>query len=474
MQTMENIKMQMSMLKHHPDNPRKELGDLDELTKSIKKNGILQNLSIIPIDSDGDDCAIEDAAEYYVLIGNRRFEASKKAGLKEVRCNIIEGLTKKEQLAIMLEENMQRSDLTPIEEAEGFQMMLDLGETIEGLEKKTGFSSATIHHRVNIAKLDKKELSKKQKEFQISLTDLYALEKVTSVKKRNEIIKDAYSSNDIRVKAERAAREEAIERNAKAFKETMSDLGIKKNNGNVFAYWDMTDDIEDTESEWLEVAEVDLSEDWTLPEFKVTDDMIYAHRYCEKYIIARPHPNYGKGEKGETEEERKRREAQEAEKRHIEALKDFERTFKQNYNIFAEAYISGEVKKPIKLRGAELTQYLWDKILKIGISVKTNSISHYYYNMENEKQIDWWRWIEGKDKKYELYQKKAESLLIDEQMIMSIGAGLNWINSIDYSGKYRNAECAQMREYVELLERFEVEIPDYIKQVFDGTHEYYK
>ena len=105
----------------HPKNPRKEIGDIEELTESIRKNGIMQNLTVIP---DG-------SGKYMLLIGHRRHAAAQAAGLKEVPAKIVEGLSEREQVGIMLEENMQRSDLTPIEQAEGFQMMLDLGETEE-------------------------------------------------------------------------------------------------------------------------------------------------------------------------------------------------------------------------------------------------------------------------------------------------------------------------------------------------------
>ena len=62
----------------------------------------------------------------------------------------------------MLEENMQRSDLTIYEQAQGFQLMLDLGDTEEQIAEKTGFSKTTIRRRLNIAKLNQDELKKKE------------------------------------------------------------------------------------------------------------------------------------------------------------------------------------------------------------------------------------------------------------------------------------------------------------------------
>lgn len=54
----------------------------------------------------------------------------------------------------MLLENMQRSDLTVYEQAQGFQMMLDLGESISDISEKTGFSETTVRRRVKLLELD--------------------------------------------------------------------------------------------------------------------------------------------------------------------------------------------------------------------------------------------------------------------------------------------------------------------------------
>ena len=165
----------------HPDNPRKDLGDLTELAESIKKNGIMQNLTVIPKEGE--------PGEYITIIGHRRSAAAKLAGVTEAPCRVVEGMTDKEQMSTMLEENMQRNDLTIWEQAQGFQMMLDLGETEDTIAEKTGFSKKTIRHRLNIAKLDSKTLMEKERQdgYQLSLTDLYELEKIKDVKTRDKI-----------------------------------------------------------------------------------------------------------------------------------------------------------------------------------------------------------------------------------------------------------------------------------------------
>ncbi len=188
-------------IKPHPDNPRKDLGDLTELSESIKKNGILQNLTVIPVEGE--------PGEYMTIIGHRRYAAGTQAGVTEFPCQIAENLTPREQMSIMLEENMQRNDLTIWEQANGFQLMLDLGETEESIAEKTGFSKTTVKHRLNIAKLNQKVLQEKEKDecFQISLKDLYELEKIPDVKTRNKILKESTSSNNLAQRAKSAANE---------------------------------------------------------------------------------------------------------------------------------------------------------------------------------------------------------------------------------------------------------------------------
>ncbi len=175
---------------HHPNNPRKDLGDLAELTESIKQNGIMQNLTVVPIGKvDG----------YYVVIGNRRLEAADKAGLKELPCVIAE-MTEQEQIATMLVENIQRSDLTAYEQAQGFQLMLDLGEDISAIADKTGFSQSTVRRRVKLLELDADKL-KKASERQVSLADLDRLNQIEDIKLRNKLLDDVGTNNfDYRIK----------------------------------------------------------------------------------------------------------------------------------------------------------------------------------------------------------------------------------------------------------------------------------
>ncbi len=239
----------------HPDNPRKDLGDLSELTESIRKNGIIQNLTVIPghfiTDKEWSEMAKEYKEKptqelrhkmntihngewlesgYTLIIGHRRCAAAKQAGIEEVPCKIVTDVSKKEQVAIMLEENMQRNDLTIWEQANGFQMMIDLGQSEEEIAEKTGFSKTTVHHRLNIAKLNQKELKKKEQDenFQLSLKDLYELEKVKNIRTRNKILREAYDSKNLASRARNAAIEEKRGERENTIRKMLEEKGVKE------------------------------------------------------------------------------------------------------------------------------------------------------------------------------------------------------------------------------------------------------
>lgn len=169
----------------HPDNPRKVLGDIDELADSIKANGILQNLTVVPMN--------DDWTEFTVIIGHRRLAAAKQAGLTELPCAVVE-MTEKEQLSTMLTENMQRSDLTVYEEAKGCQLLLDLGDTVAEVAEKTGFSESKIRRRVKLCELDE-EAFKESQIRQPTLQDYDRLNQIKDIEVRNELLKSIGTNN---------------------------------------------------------------------------------------------------------------------------------------------------------------------------------------------------------------------------------------------------------------------------------------
>ena len=169
----------------HPDNPRKVIGDVSELAESIKANGILQNLTVVPMN--------DDWTEFTVIIGHRRLAAAKQAGLTELPCAVVE-MTEKEQLSTMLTENMQRSDLTVYEEAKGCQLLLDLGDTVAEVAEKTGFSETKIRRRVKLCELDE-EAFKESQLRQPTLADYDRLNQIKDIETRNKLLESIGTNN---------------------------------------------------------------------------------------------------------------------------------------------------------------------------------------------------------------------------------------------------------------------------------------
>ena len=128
----------------NPDQPRKSFDEtqLSELSDSIKQNGVLQP---ILVRKKGD--------KYEIVAGERRYQASKLAGLKEIPA-IVREIDDAEVFQLALIENLQRSDLTPIEEARGYRQLLDTkGLTQEGLAKILSKSRSVIANTLRLMDL---------------------------------------------------------------------------------------------------------------------------------------------------------------------------------------------------------------------------------------------------------------------------------------------------------------------------------
>jgi ParB family transcriptional regulator, chromosome partitioning protein len=125
----------VDQIRPNPDQPRKALGDLRELTDSIREKGVLEPLLVRFVPRE--DC-------YHIISGERRYHASRAAGLREVPA-IEKMADDAETLEIALIENMQRKDLTPFEEADGLQRLATQFEyRHEDLAKKIGKSRASV------------------------------------------------------------------------------------------------------------------------------------------------------------------------------------------------------------------------------------------------------------------------------------------------------------------------------------------
>lgn len=221
---MQGVTLNISLryLHSHPGNPRKDLGDISELTESIRAKGILQPLTIIPIMANG-----EMTDDYTVLIGHRRMAAAKAAGLSEAPCVLItEEVSPKEQLEIMLMENIQRSNLSIYEEALGFQQLLDFGANIDEISAKSGFSTSTVRRRLEIAKLDKEKL-KEACVRQPNLADFVRLAEIKNLEQRNKVL-EYIGTKDFNFKLSAAINQEKEAKKLPQIKAVLRELKMNK------------------------------------------------------------------------------------------------------------------------------------------------------------------------------------------------------------------------------------------------------
>ena len=131
----------VDQIRPNPDQPRKALGDLRELTESIREKGVLEPLLVRYVPRE--DC-------YHIISGERRYHAARAAGLREVPA-IEKMADDAETLEIALIENIQRKDLTPFEEADGLhRLAIQFEYTHEDMAKKLGKSRSSVSETLSL------------------------------------------------------------------------------------------------------------------------------------------------------------------------------------------------------------------------------------------------------------------------------------------------------------------------------------
>ena len=129
------------------------MGDLDDLVGSIRDKGILEPILVRPLTGlDGLDGG-EGGILYRIISGERRYRAAQEAGLYEVPA-IEMDVTDEEALEIALIENLQRKDLTPFEEAEGYRMLAEShGYTHEEISEAVGKSRTVVTESLSLLQM---------------------------------------------------------------------------------------------------------------------------------------------------------------------------------------------------------------------------------------------------------------------------------------------------------------------------------
>lgn len=151
------VTLKISEIEPNRSQPRKEFDEkaLSELAESISEHGLLQPLLVRPLTLGG----------YEIVAGERRYRACRMAGLTEVPV-IIRELSESETMELALIENLQREDLTPLEEAMGYEVLInEHGFTQDEVAKSVGKSRPAVANALRLLKLPEgvKELLKDNK-----------------------------------------------------------------------------------------------------------------------------------------------------------------------------------------------------------------------------------------------------------------------------------------------------------------------
>ena len=191
--------IRLDQIRPNPEQPRKALGDLGELTESVRVKGVLEPLLVRFVPTEG--C-------FYIISGERRYHAARAAGLHEVPC-IEKTADDAETLEIALIENIQRKDLTPFEEADGLHKLATQFEyTHEDMAKKIGRARSSVTETLSLRNIPE-ALRKKCTEHGInSKSLLLQIARQPTEKKMMEMFQRILQGGLTRDEARRERREE--------------------------------------------------------------------------------------------------------------------------------------------------------------------------------------------------------------------------------------------------------------------------
>lgn len=161
------IVLPVTAIQKDPNQPRRDVGDLSEMIASITVHGILQPIVVSPAGEDG----------YLLLMGERRFEAAKAAGLKSIPC-IVRTIDEHRRLEVQLIENLHRKAFTPVEEARAYQKLIEeFRYRHEDLASVLGRSRSAITQTLTILRLPPAMLAKAESQPDISSSVLLEVAK---------------------------------------------------------------------------------------------------------------------------------------------------------------------------------------------------------------------------------------------------------------------------------------------------------
>ena len=452
----------VGLLEHHPENPRKDLGDLTELTESIKKNGIMQNLTVVEVDDH----------IYNVVIGNRRMEAAKLAGLTEVPC-VISDMDYKTQIATMLMENMQRQDLTVYEQAQGFQMMMDLGYTAKEIGEKTGFSEKTVKDRIKFTKFNQKNFEKAVQQG-ATLMDMIEVSKLESKTDQNEVMKEA-GTNNFRQVMKRKLEEQSFRHGCEYLGKIAKQAGAEELPTSVDSWNECNRHGRDGSEKDKEEKVLKIIQ--KLQKENKGKQLYYrfAKNWSDGAAMLEFFTMKEKNEQGLTPEQQKQKERERLEQRRRRKVKQ----------LWAEAYRlrTDFIRNYTITNGCGMTT-IGKLILKYSL-MQQNSWNHKLPECQHWKEKYIKECLDIKQEDYE--EAKTLYELIEEQGIPQIRATIAWIMGggvfdadnpeyglFNYDGGYCQTSNGMIQKKYEFLQEIGYVMSDMEKQLLDGTHECYK
>src|SRR5215210_9033744 len=141
----------LSAIEPDPGQPRSTMGDLDDLVASIRDKGVLEPILVRPRPGGPEDGP--SGVLFRIISGERRYRAAQEAGLYDVPA-IEMDVSDEEAVEIALIENLQRKDLTPFEEAEGYRMLGEThGYTHEEISESVGKSRTVVTESLSLLQM---------------------------------------------------------------------------------------------------------------------------------------------------------------------------------------------------------------------------------------------------------------------------------------------------------------------------------
>ncbi|MEU6394176.1 ParB/RepB/Spo0J family partition protein [Streptomyces sp. NPDC046939] len=167
------VTVAVSDLAENPDNPRHELRDLDGLAETVRERGVLQALGVVPaavfVAAHPHHAEAVGTAPYVVLHGHRRLAAAKMAGLDEVPVLVRADASRSDEDALI--ENVQRDDLTELEQAQAIQGLISAyGYSQRQVAARIGKTQGFVSQRLSLMKL-REDLQEALADGRVSVED---------------------------------------------------------------------------------------------------------------------------------------------------------------------------------------------------------------------------------------------------------------------------------------------------------------